>query len=67
MSESETKILMGTLTENTKFEGNSARRNFGSVLVKSKGATLTINGKTGNEPIIHGTALSLYLDEVDWM
>jgi hypothetical protein len=51
-----------TLTQNTKFENNSAKRFFGSVLFKMQGAKLTIENseRTFNE------ALSQYLEEVDW-
>jgi len=55
------------LTENTKFDGNTANRNFGKVLVKSKNAELAIQNSETDEILRpFDTALSLYLDEVDW-
>ncbi|MCL2623974.1 MAG: FG-GAP-like repeat-containing protein, partial [Planctomycetaceae bacterium] len=52
------------ILNNTEFTGNHARNRFGNAIVKSKGATLTIN-KSGAKPITHGDILSMYLDEND--
>jgi len=50
--------------KDSTFSGNDARNNFGQAIVKSRGATLTIN-KTGAEPITRGDILNMYLDEED--
>ncbi|MCL2623645.1 MAG: hypothetical protein FWD31_08280, partial [Planctomycetaceae bacterium] len=54
-----------TLTENTKIIDNAARKSYGSALVKTKGATLTIKNSAGDAIHAFDQALAYYLDEIE--